>query len=313
MHTRRHKCEGRYLIRRDAATKVVPAMHDEGPHTTTLPFVSQGATREKAGGEKDRDTHQGGGREKVQARDESRQRKGKRATKTRTKQGVASSRARDARREEGTAGTRHTAGSTPHRSTREGSTRGTREMQHHAPRHAPHRHQTHRTHPHPPPQHVASEPLQPAQRAGSRGRGSARPQNPPTTADGAPTGDALPPPPRRETPARKGARRGAGAGSPRPHRPHPGHTGRGTLAASPGGRAAGGGTAPDTRRPSQRWQANPPRGRPPTTPTARSPHRACRPRGQCWAPTPTHPRPQHVSGGPQRPAQWAGSQGRGSA
>ena len=49
---------------------------------------------------------------------------------------------------------------------------------------------------------------------------------------------------------------------------------------------------------------HPPRGRPPTTPAARSPHRACRPRGQCWAPTPTHPRPQHVGGGPQQPAQW---------
>ena len=251
-------------------------------------------------------------------------------------------------------------------------------------------------------------------------------------------GDALPPPPRRATPARKGARCGTGAGSPRPHRPHPGHTGRGTLAARPRGRAAGGGTAPDTRRPSKQWQAtppgdgplppsrhaaptghagqgdsvgpphphtrahstwvadpnSPPSGRavggggapdlrrpsqrwkaappgtpfcrphseqrrparahavgpvlgphartdrtrntrvaepwlpapedrrpgegqrltpdaphnggrpplpgdgPPTTPAARSPHGACRPRGQCWAPTPTHPRPQHVGGGP---------------
>ena len=69
-------------------------------------------------------------------------------------------------------------------------------------------------------------------------------------------GDALPPPPQRATPARKGARCGAGAGSPRPHRP--GHTGRGTLTARSRGRAAGGGTAPDTRRPSQRWQATPP-------------------------------------------------------
>ena len=43
--------------------------------------------------------------------------------------------------------------------------------------------------------------------------------------------------------------------------------------------------------------ATPPRGRPPTSPAARSPNRACRPRGQCWAPTPTHPRPQHVGGG----------------
>ena len=73
------------------------------------------------------------------------------------------------------------------------------------------------------------------------------------------------------------ARCGAGARSPRPHRPHPGHTGRGTRAARSRGQAAGGGTAPDTRRPSQRWQATPPRDGPPTTPTARSPHRACKP------------------------------------
>ena len=76
--------------------------------------------------------------------------------------------------------------------------------------------------------------------------------------EGTPPGHALPPPPQRATPARKGARCGAGAGSPRPHRRHPGHTGRGTLAARSRGRAAGGGTAPDTRRPSQRWQATPP-------------------------------------------------------
>ena len=152
---------------------------------------------------------------------------------------------------------------------------------------------------HPRPQHVGGGPQQPAQRAGSRGRDSASPQTPLTMVEGAPPGDALPPPPQRATLARKGARCGAGAGSPRPHRPHPGHTGRGTLAARSRGRAAGGGTAPDTRRPSQRWQATPPppRGRPPTTPAARSPHRACRPRRQCWAPLPTHPRPQHVGGG----------------
>ena len=106
---------------------------------------------------------------------------------------------------------------------------------------------------------------------------------------------------------------GAGAESPHPDQPQPGHTGRGASAARSRGRAAGGGTAPDTRRPSQRWQARPAWGRPPTTPAARSPHRACRPRGQCWAPTPTHPRPQHVGGGPQQPAQWAGSRGRDSA
>ena len=76
--------------------------------------------------------------------------------------------------------------------------------------------------------------------------------------EGTPPGDALPPPPQRATPARKGARCGAGAGPPRPHRPHPGHAGRGTLAARSGGRAAGGGTAPGTKRPSQRWKAPPP-------------------------------------------------------
>ena len=76
--------------------------------------------------------------------------------------------------------------------------------------------------------------------------------------EGIPPGDAHPPPPQRATPASNGARFGAAAGSPRPHRPHPGHTGRGTLAARSSGRAAGGGTAPDTRRPSQQWQATPP-------------------------------------------------------
>ena len=292
----------------------------------------------------------------------------------------------------------------------------------------------------------------PLQRMGGRGRDSAWHQTPLTTVKGTPPGDALPSPPQRATPVRKGARCGAGAGSPRPQRPHPGHTGRGTPAACSRGRAAGGGTAPDTRRPSQRWQAGPPGdgppppprhptptghagqgdsigprhphtcahstwvadpnsppsgravrggtapdlrrpsqwwkapppgtpfgqphseqcrrarahavgpllglhartdrtrdtrvaeprlpapedgrpgegqrltpdaphngGRPPppetatTIPAARSPHRACMPRGQCWAPTPTHPRPRHVGGGPQERAQCAGSRGRDSA
>ena len=89
--------------------------------------------------------------------------------------------------------------------------------------------------------------------------------------EGTPPGDALPPPPQRATPARKGARCGAGAGSPRPHRPHPGHTGRGTAAARSRGQAAGGGTAPDTRRPSQRGQATPPGDGPPPAPRHAAP------------------------------------------
>ena len=127
-----------------------------------------------------------------------------------------------------------------------------------------------------------------------------------------PPGNALQPPPQRATPARKGARCGAGAGSqartdrtrdtrvtePRPPAPEGGRLGEGQRL-TPDAPHNGG-------RPS-------PRGRPPTTPTARSPHRACRPRRQCWAPTSTHPCRQHVGGGPVQPAQWAGSPGRGSA
>ena len=93
----------------------------------------------------------------------------------------------------------------------------------------------------------------------------------PHNGGGHPPGNALPPPPQRATPARKGARCGAGAGSPRPHRPHPGHTGRRTPAARPRGRAAGGGAAPDTRRPSQRWQATPPGNAPPPPPQHAAP------------------------------------------
>ena len=111
---------------------------------------------------------------------------------------------------------------------------------------------------HPRPQHVGDGAQQPAQWAGSRGRDRACPRTPLTMVEGTPPGDTLPPPPQRATPARKGARCGAGAGSPRPHRPHPGHTGRGTLAARSRGRAAGGGTAPDTTPPHNGGRPPPP-------------------------------------------------------
>ena len=86
-----------------------------------------------------------------------------------------------------------------------------------------------------------------------------------------PPRDALPPPQQRATPARKGARSGAGAGSRGLHQPHPGHTGRGTPTARPRGRAAGGGTAPDTRHPLQRWRATPPGKGPPASPRHAAP------------------------------------------
>ena len=78
-----------------------------------------------------------------------------------------------------------------------------------------------------------------------------------------PPGDALPPPPQRATPARKGSRCGAGAEIPRPHRPHPGHAGRGTLAARSRGRAARG-RRPRNPKPS-RGEPGPDRP-PPSTP-----------------------------------------------
>ena len=103
-----------------------------------------------------------------------------------------------------------------------------------------------------------AEPWLPAPEDGQPGEGQRLTPGAPHNDGRHPPGDALPPPPQRATLARKGARCGAGAGSTRPHRPHPGHTGRGTLAARSRGRAVGGGTAPDTRRPSQRWKAPPP-------------------------------------------------------
>ena len=105
-----------------------------------------------------------------------------------------------------------------------------------------------------------------------------------------PPGNALRPPPQRATPARKGARCGAGAGSRRPHRPHPGHTGRGTPATGPRGQAAGGGIAPDTRRPSQRWQAIPP-GTAPHHPHGTQPRQGMQAKGTVMGPNTHTPAP----------------------
>ena len=132
-----------------------------------------------------------------------------------------------------------------------------------------------------------------------------------------PPGDAL----QRATPARKGARCWAGAGSPRPHRPHRGHTGRGTLAARSRGRAAWGGTAPDTRRPSQPWQATPSGDGPPPPPRHAAPtghagqgdsvgppqpHARAR---STWVADPNSPPSGRAAGGGgapdlRRPSQW---------
>ena len=98
-------------------------------------------------------------------------------------------------------------------------------------------------------------------------------------------------------PAQGRQRDGPRQSDPPPYRP--------PRAAQPGGTAHGPPPPPPSLPPDTRT--------PQTRPAARSPHRACRPRGQRRAPTPTRPRPQHVGSGPRQPAQWAGSRERGSA
>ena len=96
-----------------------------------------------------------------------------------------------------------------------------------------------------------------------------------------------------------GACCGAGAGSPRPHRPQLGHTGRRTPSTRPRGWAPGGGTASDTRRPSEQWQATPPQG--------------IQAEGTVPGPHIRTPVPTTCGGGPRRPAQGAVDRGRDSA
>ena len=57
----------------------------------------------------------------------------------------------------------------------------------------------------------------------------------------------------------------------------------------------------------------PPPGTAPHHPRGTQPPEGMQAKGKCMAPTPSHPRPQHVGCGPQQPAQWAGSRGRDSA
>ena len=138
--------------------------------------------------------------------------------------------------------------------------------------------------PSPPERGAGAQPAPPAPAAGShRGRGEqASPHQRART-------------PHRSRPEKTGEHEPEWYGGPPALQPPPGRTNRGYGARSPPPSPP-----PGTRTP---W----------TRPAARSPHRACRPRGQRRAPTPARLRPQHVGSGPQEPAQWAGSQGRGSA
>ena len=172
---------------------------------------------------------------------------------------------------------------------------------------------------HPRPQHVGGGPQQPAPEGGHSGEGQR------LTPDAPHNGGRRPPRGRPSaTPTASNADpqgRTLWGRSPRPHRPHPGHTGRGTLAARSRGRAAGGGTAPDTRRPSQRWQATPPGDGPPPPPRHAAPtghagqgdgvglpHPYTR--AHCtWVADPNSPPSGRAIGGgtapdPRRPSQW---------
>ena len=93
------------------------------------------------------------------------------------------------------------------------------------------------------------------------------------------------------------------------HRTHPTSPG-----SPPSGRAFGGGTAPDLRRPSQWWKATP-RGRPSATPTASNAGPQGRTlRGRCWVPTPAPTAPRtHGTRNPGCPLQRTGGRGRDSA
>ena len=108
---------------------------------------------------------------------------------------------------------------------------------------------------------------------------------------------------------------------PSPATTAPENTGRGTLAARSRGRAVGGGTAPDTRRPSQRWQATPPGDSPPPPPrhaaptghagqgdSVGPPHPHTRAQGT-WVVDPKSPPSGRAVGGGtardlKRPSQW---------
>ena len=136
-----------------------------------------------------------------------------------------------------------------------------------------------------------------------------------------PPGTPFRPPLQRATPARKGARCGAGAGSPRPHRPHPGHTGRGTLAARSGGRRPGEGQhltpdaphnggrpAPPGTAPHHPRGTQPPQGMQAKGTVLGSHTHTPAPTARCWRTATARPSGRAVGGGKapdlRRPSQW---------
>ena len=158
-----------------------------------------------------------------------------------------------------------------------------------------------------------AEPRLPAPEDGRPGEGQRlTPDAPHNGGRPAPPGDGPPPPPRHAAPTGH-AGQGDSVGPPHPHtRAH--STWVADPNSPPSGRAVGGGTAPDLRRPSQWWKAPPP-GTP-----FRHPHSEQRgPQGRtlwgrCWVPTPAPTAPgTHGSRNPGCPLQRTGGRGRDSA
>ena len=156
---------------------------------------------------------------------------------------------------------RHTASTTLHRDTGEGSTRWTRERGHRAPRHTRQRHLTHRTHPTSPGSLPRGRAAGGGGASDSRRPSQRRTATPPETARARAVGPVHGPHARSD---RTWDTRVAETWLPAPEDGRPGEGQRLT---------------PDA--PHNGGRPPPPRGRPPTTPAARSPHRACRPKGQC--------------------------------
>ena len=157
-----------------------------------------------------------------------------------------------------------------------------------------------------------AEPQLPAPEDGRLGEGQRlTPDGPHNGGGPTPPGDGPPPPPRHAAPTGH-AGQGDSVGPPHPHtRAH--STWLADPDSPPSGRAVGGGTAPDLRRPSQWWKA-PPGERPSATPTASNAGPQGRTLwGRCWVPTPAPTASgTHGSQNPGCLLQRKGSRGRDS-
>ena len=164
---------------------------------------------------------------------------------------------------------------------------------------------------HPRPQQLGGGPWLPAPRTDNRVRASAWPQTPLTMARGTPPwGRPTAIPTAYNTSSQEHTLCGR-CWVPTPTPPAPGNHGQRHLAARPRDGRPGeeAGLTPDAPHNSER---SPPRSNLPPTPRRATPGNARTPKGQCRAPTPAHPHPQHVGSGHRLPAPRTGSRERTS-